>query len=523
MKIDELLSKWSSSVDKEARLFQRIAIVGAGAAGLVAGQVLTTAGFEVSVFEESSDIGGVWRTKPGNAMYQSLRTNLPKEIMAINAENPFEESISSSFIGPEIVTEYLETFAKKYSLHSKVSFNHKVISIQKQNLSNLWEIICETEQLKEEIYFFDAVLVCNGHFSLPSVPSIKGLTENFSGRLFHSKDYDRLKSEGIFRSKKILVIGSRSSGTDIARELSHSSLNNVVYVSDRNYFPSSSEKTVYETQDLRKLIYFPEVKECLADHSLLFSNDSRLLQEEIDIIIFCTGYLYDYPFFPVNTDGSSFPVRLEDNHRRLTPLYQLMISIEDPSLVFLGLPFLVIPFPLFFYQALYIAALYLNLLPSFPCKEKQFELLASYEKNYLGKKEADQETSSNSNSNSSSRSEKESKILYYTGNYHYLGSQQFVYYQTLVQEVFHAILSRLDSDPLPKTEHKEEYYNSLSNAISKESLELLFQRELSYISLIEELYYDNIDHRPSFVGESDSYRERRYHIDRYPILTIHFR
>jgi thioredoxin reductase len=329
--MEELLSKWSSSVDKDARLFQRIAIIGAGAAGLVASQVLTTAGFDVSVFEESSDIGGVWKTKPGNAMYQSLRTNLPKEIMAINTENPFDESIGSSFIGPETVSEYLETFAKKYNLHSNISFNHKVISIEKQNTSNHWEIVCETEQLKEEKYFFDAVLVCNGHFSLPSVPSIKGLKENFSGRLFHSKDYERLKSEGIFRSSKILVIGSRSSGTDIARELSHSSLNNVICVSDRNYFPSCSEKTVYETQDLRKIIYFPELKECLADHSLLFSNGSRLIQEESDIIIFCTGYLYDYPFFPANTDESSFPVRLEDNHRRLTPLYQLMISIEDPT------------------------------------------------------------------------------------------------------------------------------------------------------------------------------------------------
>jgi hypothetical protein len=192
-----------------------------------------------------------------------------------------------------------------------------------------------------------------------------------------------------------------------------------------------------------------------------------------------------------------------------------MISIEDPSLVFIGLPFLVIPFPLFFYQCLYFAALYLNLLPSFPCKEKQYELLANYEKNYLGRKEADQETSNNS---SSRTSDKENKVLYYTGNYHYLGSQQFVYYQTLVQEVFHSILQRLDSDP-PKN---EECLDSLSNTISKESVELLFQKELTYIRLIEELYYDNMDHRPSFVGESDSYRDRRYHIDRYLFYTFHY-
>mgnify|MGYP003709259493 CR=1 FL=1 len=44
-------------------------------------------------------------------------------------------------------------------------------------------------------------------------------------------------------------------------------------------------------------------------------------------------------------------VHVEDG-KRVRPLYQQLFSIEDPTLIFAGLPFRVVPFPLFYFQGM---------------------------------------------------------------------------------------------------------------------------------------------------------------------------
>jgi len=39
---------------------KKIAVIGGGAAGIIASDVLLDSGFEVSVFEQSDAVGGVW-------------------------------------------------------------------------------------------------------------------------------------------------------------------------------------------------------------------------------------------------------------------------------------------------------------------------------------------------------------------------------------------------------------------------------------------------------------------------------
>lgn len=64
-----------------------VAVIGAGAGGLAAARVLSRNGMIPVVLEKEEAVGGVWdyvtssdaKNKP---MYQGLRTNLPREIMA---------------------------------------------------------------------------------------------------------------------------------------------------------------------------------------------------------------------------------------------------------------------------------------------------------------------------------------------------------------------------------------------------------------------------------------------------------
>merc|ERR1711956_98283 len=61
---------------------------------------------------------------------------------------------------------------------------------------------------------------------------------------------------------------------------------------------------------------------------------------DVDVILFCTGYHYSFPFL----DATCHP---KVENRIVWPLYKHMISIDHPSLCFIGIPIQICPFPQF--------------------------------------------------------------------------------------------------------------------------------------------------------------------------------
>jgi cation diffusion facilitator CzcD-associated flavoprotein CzcO len=55
---------------------------------------------------------------------------------------------------------------------------------------------------------YEAVIVCNGHYSIPSYADVKNM-DDFRGRIVHSHDY-RVPEE--FEGKNVLLLGASSSG-----------------------------------------------------------------------------------------------------------------------------------------------------------------------------------------------------------------------------------------------------------------------------------------------------------------------
>lgn len=56
--------------------------------------------------------------------------------------------------------------------------------------------------------FFDAVMVCNGHYFEPRIPKISG-RDIFAGKQIHSHDY---RVPQIFKDKTVVVLGAGPSG-----------------------------------------------------------------------------------------------------------------------------------------------------------------------------------------------------------------------------------------------------------------------------------------------------------------------
>eukprot|EP01040_Poterioochromonas_malhamensis_P011312 gene11312-12325_t len=413
----------SKIIDGNPPSIKEVAIVGAGAAGLITGEIFQRLGFQITIYEETNYIGGVWKLRPNSAMYPSLRTNLPKEIMSFNNEDNFDGIAQGrSFLTPHEVQQYLEEFAVKYNLLSVIQFQQRVVSLKILKDSK-WELMTAFPTLTSNEpdnsasptkKIFDAVIVCNGHFNVPSFPRVSGLESNFKGIVFHSKEYQELQEDNYrsLRNKRVVVVGTRSSGTDIARELSSPELGNTIFVADRN-LPSEASKATISTEN-PNIHILPALKSCKSDGKLVFSNSYEV--NDIDAIIFCTGYSYDYPFL---IDDPNDPTLLQLTNKMVRPLYHQLIPINNPTLSFIGLPFLIIPFPLFFYQSLYLSLVYSNII-TLPSKEKQYEQLGQYEDQIR-----QEESSKYQMSLSSDMAEYE--------HYHQLGMNQFDYYRDLVQ------------------------------------------------------------------------------------------
>lgn len=80
------------------------------------------------------------------------------------------------------------------------------------------------------------------------------------------------------------------------------------------------------------MIQKPDVKKVLSDGQILFKDDSK---QSVDVIIFCTGYNYSFPFLSPECE-----IKVDDNH--VTQLYKHIVNINHPTMFFIGLTFITI-------------------------------------------------------------------------------------------------------------------------------------------------------------------------------------
>ncbi|XP_008942211.1 PREDICTED: dimethylaniline monooxygenase [N-oxide-forming] 3-like [Merops nubicus] len=283
---------------------------------------------------------------------------------------------------------YICKYAKHFNLLRHIHFKTLVIKVKKCadfSVTGQWEVVTQRDG-KEETAVFDAVMVCSGHHVYPNLPinDFPGI-QKFKGCYFHSREY---KEPEKFRGKKVLVIGLGNSGSDIAVELS--TVASQVYLSSRsgswvmsrvwdsgypwdmlvitrfqtwlgNILPRALSDWLYvrgmnrsfkhENFGLMPLdrtsrkepvfnddlpgriacgvvVMKPNVKE-FRETSVLFQDGT--VQDDIDVVVFATGYSYSYPFME---DHSI--IKSRDNQ---VTLYKGIIppQLEKPTMAVIGL------------------------------------------------------------------------------------------------------------------------------------------------------------------------------------------
>lgn len=285
-------------------------------------------------------------------VYDRLFTNITKEMMSFSdLKFPEEEEL---FPTRQVVYDFLVSHAKDLRRYIKFSTQVQDVRLLQYEGRDNWMVKTKnllTGYISQAQY--DAVVVANGHHQVPYIPEITGLSEwarANPGSISHVKDY---KTPGPFAGKKLLIIGAGPSGVDVAEQLA--SVTSEILLSVRSEAFRPTHKAT-EVSPVREFIS--------KDHSVQF-EDGRL-EMDIDAVLFCTGYLYSFPFLksldpPVVTDGM-----------RVLGLYKQLFRSANPTLAFSALPVKATPFQISEFQAAAFARVWSGRL-ELPTTEKMDE------------------------------------------------------------------------------------------------------------------------------------------------------
>lgn len=196
-------------------MIRTIGIVGSGLAGLSSAKTLRQFGFNVTVFERESDIGGVWSA---SRRYPGLTTQNPRETYAFS-DFPMPKSYPEWPTGAQ-VQAYLETYVDHFDFRDAIRLNREVVSavpLAEEGAGGAgWKLVTRSTLSGEEtIEQFDYLIICNGIFSIPAVPAFPG-SEAFvkaGGRILHTSQFT---DPEIARGRDLLIVGYGKSSCDVA-------------------------------------------------------------------------------------------------------------------------------------------------------------------------------------------------------------------------------------------------------------------------------------------------------------------
>jgi hypothetical protein len=348
-------------------------IIGAGCSGFTMAKRLKDFGLPYDCFEMSDDIGGNWYFNNPNgtsSCYQSLHIDTSKWRLAFE-DYPVPRDWPD-FPHHAQLLQYFNDYVDHFGLRETITFNTAVTNCEPLP-EGRWAVTLSTGETRE----YEALIVANGHHWDARTPTYPG---TFDGYQVHSHHYRDPFSPYDFRGKKVMVVGAGNSAMDISSELSQRPIADKLFISMRRgvwvlpkymdgkpsdkaslpqWMPTKvgralARKKIIKTighmedyglpkPDHRPLDAHPSVSgefltrvgcgdiipkgglDRLDGDSVVFSDGTR---EQIDAIVWATGYNVTFPFLAIAD------LTPKDN---TFPLYKRMVKPGFETLFFLGL------------------------------------------------------------------------------------------------------------------------------------------------------------------------------------------
>jgi hypothetical protein len=350
----------------------RLAVVGAGPAGLATLRALTARGFDAVAFERRPCVGGVWALHDDErptAAYRSLHLITSRDRTEFG-ELPMPPG-TPDYPSRDAVGRYLEDYAERFGLLERIRLGDGVAHARRSDGG--WEVELESGAREQ----FDMLVVANGHNEEAKWPDPPYPGE-FEGRQLHALDYAEADE---FRGQDVLVVGMGNSAMDIATDISlvagrtYLSARHGTWVIPKRLLGRPADQIIKPwvavnvpwrirqplSQFLLRLTVGPPEhyglpapsRGLFQDHptitdtvlsrishgeltpkpgitalnggSVAFTDGS---EEAVDAIVWCTGYRVSMPFLDESLTGSD-PKEL--------PLYKRIFHLDCPDLFFVGL------------------------------------------------------------------------------------------------------------------------------------------------------------------------------------------
>lgn len=351
---------------------KRVCVIGAGPSGITAAKNLLDVHFEVVVYDYGSEVGGNWvfSDKPSHSSVFETTHIISSKSLSQYEDFPMPADYPD-YPSHQQLAAYFQDYARHFNLYPHIEFNTLVVHCALDSHGK-WHVTTKKNgHVKTEI--FDALAVCNGHHWKPRYPDYPG---TFTGKFMHSHDVKRWAD---FNGQRVLVIGGGNSACDVAVESCRISAGTDISwrrgywvipkfllgkPSDTvggfmNVLPSALwRKTtsfmIRLVQGRNSAYGLPEPEHDFGFHHptvnselFYFIRHGKIkprpdidhydgmkvhfkdgTSAEYDVIVACTGYWIDHPFFDKT---------LIDYSRGDVPLYLRMLHPEIKNLYFIGL------------------------------------------------------------------------------------------------------------------------------------------------------------------------------------------
>ncbi|KAI0471893.1 FAD/NAD(P)-binding domain-containing protein [Xylariaceae sp. FL0804] len=347
-------------------------------------------------------------------MYDDLNTNIPHTLMRYS-DLPFPEGCKI-FPSRQVVQEYLVQYAQE--VRHLIRFSTQVTDVQLREISaapasssgsdsdsslspgpnsggyrrDQWDV--ETRDLISgavERTTYDAVVVATGHYTTPSVPvpvpvpaasssfrpdddvddadamtttmvGLEAFARAHPGVVSHSKFY---RSPEAYRGRRVVVVGAGPSGLDIAAQIARACAPPLLLSARTPAAPEVLAHIGHGIEQVGQIVRFLPEERGVEVRGCGDSDDDSLRRiTDVDAILFCTGYLYSFPFLRgLSGPGAPNEPPLITDGQRVHGVARHFLHMEHPTLVFSALPMKIIPFPLAEAQAAVFARLWSGRLP----------------------------------------------------------------------------------------------------------------------------------------------------------------
>jgi cation diffusion facilitator CzcD-associated flavoprotein CzcO len=188
-------------------------VIGAGSSGIAALKALAERGIPVDCFEKSDRVGGNWVFANRNGMssaYRSLHTNTSRDRMQYS-DFPMPRSFPD-FPHHTQIAGYFEDYARHFGLMERIAFETGVEHAAQDPSDGTWTVTLDTGETRR----YDALLVANGHHWDPRWPE-PPYPGAFDGVQLHSHHFVEAAD---WRERNVMVVGMGNSAMDIAVESS---------------------------------------------------------------------------------------------------------------------------------------------------------------------------------------------------------------------------------------------------------------------------------------------------------------